>query len=113
MSDNIISVTRNPYIILMTGNYNSIPTDDTIKNIMLSLFHDLWTADDLCKQIVDPSNVNGYTFDSLHPSKRIDYVFMFKSRDFPVQIKFKCEIQVVSTLSSDHRPVLLNFDLIE
>jgi endonuclease/exonuclease/phosphatase family metal-dependent hydrolase len=112
ISDSITSVSRNPYIILMTGDYNSIPSDDTIRNVMLSLFHDLWTADDICKKIVDPSNVNGYTFDSLHPLKRIDYVFMFKSRDFPAQIKFKCDIQIVSTLSSDHRPVLLNFDLL-
>ena len=111
MGENIISVTRNPFIILMTGDYNSIPSDDTIKNAMLSLFRDLWTANDVCKKIVDPSNVNGYTFDSLNPSKRIDYVFMYKSRDFPAQIKLQCEIQVVATLSSDHRPVSLDFDL--
>jgi endonuclease/exonuclease/phosphatase family metal-dependent hydrolase len=111
MSDNIISVSKNPYIILMTGDYNSIPSDDAIRNIMLSLFRDLWTENDVCKKIVDPTNVNGYTFDSLNPSKRIDYVFMIKSQNFPKQIKLNCEIQVVSTLSSDHRPVLLNFDL--
>ena len=113
MSEKIINTTRNPYIILMTGDYNSIPSDDAVKNGMLTLFQDLWLEDDLCKKIVDPSNVNGYTFDSLHPSKRIDYVFLYKSRDFPTQIKFKCEIQVVSTLASDHRPVALDFDFIE
>ena len=113
MSEQIINITRNPYIILMTGDYNSIPSDDTINKAMLSLFRDLWMEDEPCKKVVDPSNVNGYTFDSLHPSKRIDYVFMYKSRDFPAQIKFKCEIQVVSTLASDHRPVALDFDLVE
>jgi endonuclease/exonuclease/phosphatase family metal-dependent hydrolase len=111
MSDNIISVSTNPYIILMTGDYNSIPSADTIRNIMTSLFRDLWTADDVCKKNVDPSNINGYTFDSLHPFERIDYFFMFKSKNFPEQIKLNCKIQVVPTLSSDHRPVLLNFDL--
>lgn len=111
MTDNIIKVSRNPYIILMTGDYNSIPTDDTISKVMRSLFLDLWIENDICKKIIDPSNVNGYTFDSLNPSKRIDYFFMLKSPNFPEQIKLNCEIQVVSTLSSDHRPVLLNFDL--
>ena len=111
MSDNIVNVNKNPYVILMTGDYNTIPSDDSIKNVMLSLFNDLWIANDVCQQIIDPSNINGYTFDSLHPSKRIDYIFMLKSQNFPDQIKLNCEIQVVPTLSSDHRPVLLNFDL--
>lgn len=111
VSNNIIGMTKTPYIILMTGDYNSIPTDETIEQVMRSLFSDLWLEKDFCRQIVDPTNVNGYTFDSLHPSKRIDYFFMFKSRDFPSEIQFNCEIQVVSTLASDHRPVVLNFDL--
>ncbi|CAF0917673.1 unnamed protein product [Adineta steineri] len=111
MTDNIINVSTNPYIILMTGDYNTIPSDDSIKNVMLSLFDDLWTAEDICQKIIDPSNINGYTFDALNPSKRIDYIFKLKSSNFPDQIKLNCKIQVVSTLSSDHRPVILNFDL--
>lgn len=111
ISDKIVGVTKTPYVILMTGDYNSIPTDETIANVMRSLFSDLWLEKNICRQIVDPANVDGYTFDSLHPSKRIDYFFMLKSRDFPSEIQFNCDIQVVSTLASDHRPVVLNFDL--
>ncbi|UJR32827.1 hypothetical protein I4U23_020289 [Adineta vaga] len=113
MKENIIHVSQNPYIILMTGDFNTIPTDDSIKNVMLSLFTDLWTADDICQKIIDPSNVNGYTFDAVNPMKRTDYFFYLKSEDFPNQIKVNCEMQVVSTLSSDHRPVILKFDLSE
>lgn len=112
ISDNIIGVTKTPYIILMTGDYNSIPTDETIENIMRSLFLDLWLEKSICQQIVDPTNIDGYTFDSLYPSKRIDYFFMLKSRDFPSEIQLSCDIQVIPTLASDHRPVVLNFDLL-
>ncbi|CAF2897125.1 unnamed protein product [Rotaria sp. Silwood2] len=112
MSDNIINISKNPYIILMTGDYNTIPSDDAIKNVILSLFDDLWSVNDICRKVIDPFNINGYTFDSLHPSKRIDYIFMLKSHNFPEKIKFDCEIQVVPTLSSDHRPVVLKFDLL-
>lgn len=112
MSKNIINNTKTPYIIIMTGDYNAIPSDDTIKTTMLSLFNDLWIQDDICRKIIDPTNLNGYTYDSLNPSKRIDYMFMFKSINFPDEIKFHCDIQVVSTLASDHRPVLINFDFL-
>ncbi|CAF0977452.1 unnamed protein product [Rotaria sp. Silwood1] len=112
MSDNIIDASKNPYVILMTGDYNTIPSEDAIKNIKLSLFDDLWIVNDICQKIIDPLNINGYTFDSLHLSKRIDYIFKLKSQNFTEQIKFNCEIQVVSTLSSNHRPVVLNFDLL-
>jgi endonuclease/exonuclease/phosphatase family metal-dependent hydrolase len=111
--ENIVEVSQTPYIILMTGDFNTIPSDASIKDVMLSLFEDLWMADDVCRKIVDPSNVNGYTFDALNPSKRIDYFFMLKSSDFPDQIKLDCEMQVVPTLSSDHRPVVMKFDLSE
>ncbi|CAF3704960.1 unnamed protein product, partial [Rotaria sordida] len=69
-----------------------------------------WMSDNIIN--INSSNMNGYTFESLRPSKRINYIFMLKSQNFPEQIKFNCKIQVVPTLSSDHRPVVLNFNLL-
>ncbi|CAM4839259.1 unnamed protein product [Rotaria magnacalcarata] len=69
MSDNIISTSKDPYVILMTGDYNTIQSNDAIKNVMLSLFDDISLVDDVCRKIIDPFIINGYTFDSLNPSK--------------------------------------------
>ena len=112
ITETIVSVRRSPFLILMTGDYNSVPTDESIQSVMRSLFDDLWAADSTCKIIIDPDNRDGDTFDSLHPSKRIDYFFLLKSADFPARIALNCTIQVVATLASDHRPVVLDFDLV-
>ena len=112
ITETIISVRRSPYLILMTGDYNSIPTDEAIRSVMHSLFDDLWTPEGTCERIIDPDNRDGDTFDSLRPSKRIDYVFLLKSDNFPAHIKLNCTIQVVPTLASDHRPVLVDFELL-
>lgn len=112
ITETIVSVRRSPYLILMTGDYNSVPTDESILSVMRSLFDDVWTANSTCKISIDPDNRNGDTFDSLHPSKRIDYFFLLRSADFPAQIELNCTMQVVATLASDHRPVILDFDLI-
>jgi endonuclease/exonuclease/phosphatase family metal-dependent hydrolase len=109
--DKIVNMTNKPFAILMTGDYNSIPTDDPIQLGMVTLFNDLWATGSICEKKIDPNNINGYTFDSLHPSKRIDYIFALKSSNFPTDIKINCELQVIPTLASDHRPLILNVDV--
>ncbi len=87
---------RDPLIV--AGDFNDEPTGQTYA-IMRAALADAWVAG-------RNASVNGFTFPADEPVKRIDYIFYRGSDRLRIGRAW-----VVETLASDHRPVVVEFEL--
>lgn len=84
--------------IFITGDFNSVPTDDAIKYMVSdeANFVDTWAV---------AGKGDGFTFNSQNPFERIDYVFQRKPATYSCS-----KIVVHESLASDHFPVIAEFN---
>ncbi|MFZ0749257.1 MAG: endonuclease/exonuclease/phosphatase family protein, partial [Pyrinomonadaceae bacterium] len=90
-----LSDVKGPLIVL--GDFNDIPAGDTSK-LMGAQFDDAWVGG-------RPGD-DGFTYPADKPTKRIDYIFTRRTDGIRTKRAW-----VVSTLASDHIPVVADLEL--
>lgn len=85
--------------IVIGGDFNSDPNSDVIQ-FMSQHAKDLWS------ECGDP-NSNGWTFSSLNPRSRIDYLFLLGNNK---PINNPCKVaKVLPVTASDHMPLVVSW----
>jgi len=85
--------------VIIGGDFNSDPTSDVIQ-FMSKHATDLWTQ---CGN----KNSNGWTFSSLNPRSRIDYLFLVGNTN-PFNLPCK-NATVLPVTPSDHMPLIVSW----
>lgn len=94
-----------PRPVIVAGDFNDVQTSRTIAS-MKSDFLDSWET---------VGNGDGLTFPADTAKKRIDYIFVSKTRNAndasPATMLRPVSAQVIPTQASDHSPLLVEFEL--
>ena len=83
--------------LILVGDFNDVPTGGAYK-LVSDQFHDAWIE----RGLTDP----GYSYPADKPAKRIDYIFMRRSDAIRTKRAW-----IVSTLASDHVPVVADLEI--
>lgn len=96
------------YPVLLVGDFNAIPngdTDTTVSTILSG--QDIMMANRMNDFEEDPKKF--YTYSSVNPEVKIDYIFYNRSKIMPVETRVVQEALDIS----DHLPVLVKFVIIK